>query len=111
MFDFTYGKHTDFTGFLIQSGEEGEEWYTVKAADREDDCDFCMNPAVYIVDGHYSALPMCQSCAVEHANTMDTPDVWHHPHHQVRRPVSVARGKHRGQDEFRRVAKKAVAKR
>lgn len=121
----TYGKHMDFSGFRIQSGDEGDDWYLIRYIKPEDgaqDCDFCMEDAAYIVEpdlgkwgadeyGIQEPVGYCQSCAVDAANAAEVPDVWHHPHSWTVKPVQQVYGVHRDLEARPRITRKAVAAR
>lgn len=98
---YEFGEHIDFTGYLIQSGDEGEMWYKVERCDDGDVCDLCSYIAEYIVVSEDADMPCnvgyCQSCALLEANTQETPDVWHHPQSWAGNRdnrVAMGRGRH-----------------
>lgn len=95
-----YGKHTDFTGFVIMVEEAipsmtGSGYDTAKVrhtvkllpTPEPGGCDLCMpGVAVYAIESPWlddeqpSGLLQCQSCTVDCANAMDNPDEWVSPH-------------------------------
>lgn len=83
-----YGKHTDFTGFRVLT-EDGAEYMVrlIKPEDGAQDCDFCMDDAVYIVEDvpgadeyRTCAVGYCQPCIVLSANEANfSGDEWRAP--------------------------------